>query len=456
MGKNQYQGPLAYANLILGIFFTVFGAGVTVGFVWLMIYEGTPELIYMVGFIPLLIFLGPGIFLTVMGSQDVRSGIRSRKIIMTGTPGIGEFANARINPMLSNIYYQLTFNFRDNNGIIQTVKTNPRYNKHEIDILRERRTFEIRYIGKHAVITMEAFVRRGAPTQNAHVSAPTMISCPSATKNRKTCKYCGGESEVERSRCLFCGSHKFYPISQVAQPTAAAHMPATSHAPVGAQHHAPARMTSGPMHVGNQAPQKQISSKGAKTLAIVIIAVMAAPFVLGFFAAFFGELTDGFGTGGHSSGHFIGEEINTDWFRMTVVDVRQDNSLSSPNLPNLQFGRSRLVFEVKLNNTTFDEDIHMHLDFDFYLSTWGSGAKTRSVNERGSLHLTVNNQTPVCSNGVFTNIFWIGRLQTLTGYVVFDIPQTNIVPGWSYFAYEEYHWHGNTRGRSKHLYQVWS
>jgi hypothetical protein len=411
----------------------------------------------MPGFIILFVFGGVGVGMGVAFIKTILCGIRSRNIVMNGTNGIGTFMGARVGVTVNNTkYYKLTFSFRDNRGVEHIVKTRSRYYVREVDILRERGTFEIRYIGNHAVATAEAFVRRGAPTQNAHVSAPTMISCPSATKNRKTCKYCGGESEVERSRCLFCGSHKFYPIPQVAQPTAAAHMPATSHAPVGAQHHAPARMTSGPMHVGNQAPQKQISSKGAKTLAIVIIAVMAAPFVLGFFAAFFGELTDGFGTGGHSSGHFIGEEINTDWFRMTVVDVRQDNSLSSPNLPNLQFGRSRLVFEVKLNNTTFDEDIHMHLDFDFYLSTWGSGAKTRSVNERGSLHLTVNNQTPVCSNGVFTNIFWIGRLQTLTGYVVFDIPQTNIVPGWSYFAYEEYHWHGNTRGRSKHLYQVWS
>jgi len=222
---------MTHANLILGIFAMVFGIGVTVGTVWLMIYEGNPELVFF-GFIPLVIFFGSGVFLTVMGLKDIRSGIHSRKIIMTGTPGIGKFVNAQINPMVNRINYQLIFSFHDNNGIKHTVKTNPRYNVHEIDILRKRGTFEIKYVGKHAVVTAEAFVRKGAPTLNAHVSAPTMISCPLTTRNRKTCKCCGGESEVERNRCIFCGSRKFsLTTSGTARPVATApeeHAPNTT------------------------------------------------------------------------------------------------------------------------------------------------------------------------------------------------------------------------------------
>jgi hypothetical protein len=407
------------------LFAVVFG-GVGFGmFFFLMLPEilsGHFDMLFP-GLIMLFAFGGVGVGMGVAFLNTIMCGIRSRRIVMLGTPGIGTFIDAHVGVTVNNTrYYKLTFSFRDNRGINHVVRTRSRYYGREIDILRNRGTFEIRYIDNHAVPTAEAFVRRGAPTQNAHVSAPTMVSCPLSVKNRKTCRYCGGESEMERSRCLFCGSSKFDIVQPPPRPTAT---PAHSHS------HTPVRPTP-----TNFTPRKPMSAKTAKIIVAIVIVVMVAPFLLGFVGAIVGVVT--------TSVHRIGDTVRTDWFTMRVnaawyVPDGVDGSLGG-ELAHTPIGHRRVFVDVTLNNFRRDYDLDMDLSADFFLRTRDDG-EVRPINHGGSLDhfdqqaLVGPIITSLGGQRLLVNTFMVSTGQSIRGIIAFDFPRYE---SFSYFVYEEW------------------
>lgn len=448
------RGGMVITYLIFAVAFGGMGFGV---FFFLMLPEimaGEVELLFP-AFMVLLIFGGVGVGMGVAFVKTVLCGIRCRRTLMYGTDGVGTYIDSSSNMSVNNIaYYKLTFSFRDATGYEHIVKTRSRYYQNEVDILRERGTFEIKFIGNHAVPTANAFKKHGGINRpqassvavRGNSAPPVMISCSHTVKTRKTCDYCGGESEIERSRCMFCGSHRFTNIEQY-----------TATVPTATDTHAPAPVTSVPKQWKDMTPEQQARvAKVAKIFVSVIVAMFVLPFIFAFVFGIIGAFRGNFNspTPVPTSYHTVNETVRTDWFNLKIIrvaEVRTDIAIA--NLPNASHGYKRYFVEVSLQNYRLDEVLEMNLGSDFYIETFS--AEARSINTGGGYGSTYYDcyGEPI-NNGtwppLFLGTFMVSCGNTMQGVIVYDIP--NSVNIW-YFIYEEREYDGDTPLDVKHIYK---
>jgi hypothetical protein len=187
------RSKVEYIYLIFALAFGGTGFVVLVAVLLPEAFTGNYEAIFAAFFV-LLLFGTVGIVTGSLFISNLLCNIRTKRTIRIGVLGEGMFIDAVSGGTVDNVeYYRIQFSFKDNDGNEHIVKSRACYYKYEVDILRRRRKFEIKWAGSYAVATRAAFL--GGTTKE--------------DDPKKTCRYCGGESDATRKRCMHCGASRF-------------------------------------------------------------------------------------------------------------------------------------------------------------------------------------------------------------------------------------------------------
>jgi hypothetical protein len=245
---------------------------------------------------------------------------------------------------------------------------------------------------------------------------------------RKTCHYCGAETDINTEFCKACGSSRFTNIIPPPSPATAA---------------APARAG------GLYAPAAPKRNPAVRIISVIVAFIVIALILGPILADIFDDLFGSRDTGPTTSNYQMNQEIHTDWFNMTVkgVEYKPVGGIGSVSVAPL--GQDLVLVEVLLDNYRFDEKLDMDLVKDFYIES-STHSKIYSKNTGGGYNNPLYTDT-LNTADLFYERFMVSTGERLIGYIAYHVPRSaqNVR-----LVYEEWNYSGNDRTSVKHYYKT--
>jgi hypothetical protein len=195
------------AVLALIPFYLIFATAFTgMPTLFLVVMIGTGEFFPIFFLIP---FFAVGFGFWIAIFRTFRNLKIIRTVLRHGTESVGYFEQLVGGTSVNDSHFsKIQFSYKDASGMPHITKSLRQYSQREYEAIRAQDSFNIKYLGKHAVI-MEGGTG-GAPMSRAAQMARTTQNTnqQAADMTLRRCYYCGSKFERNATQCKSCGARR--------------------------------------------------------------------------------------------------------------------------------------------------------------------------------------------------------------------------------------------------------
>lgn len=167
--------------------------------IWGLLFAGIPFAMLFIGEMKgpswfLYIFIVIGLVAIGFGIKNMIKMFEDKKLIKKGKNAVGMFITQKPYGSINNMpMFRIEFSFTNEKNEICQVVSNQLYTFDEVEIYRNNKEFEIKYLGDKAVIVSSC--------------VPNKLDNNKVDENKKSvCQYCG--EKFDGDKCPSCGAKK--------------------------------------------------------------------------------------------------------------------------------------------------------------------------------------------------------------------------------------------------------